>query len=80
VNLATAKASIAAIDVLFSDHPKGLDFNFTPAAGSHGLCPWMNAPAFGRDVAPLGREEGCHGLCPWSSTYLPGLMISIGHL
>ena len=34
----------------------------------HGLCPWMNAPAFGRDVAPLGREEGGHGLCPWGST------------
>jgi hypothetical protein len=29
---------------------------------------WMNARAFGRDVAPLGREEGCHGLCPWGST------------
>ena len=22
-----------------------------PAAEGHGLCPWMNAPAFGRDVA-----------------------------
>ena len=43
---------------------------FTPAAEGHGLCPWMNAPAFGRDVAPLGREEGCHGLCPWGSTLL----------
>lgn len=41
---------------------------FTPAAEGHGLCPWMNAPAFGRDVAPLGREVGCHGLCPWGST------------
>jgi hypothetical protein len=41
---------------------------FTPAAEGHGLCPWMNALAFGRDVAPLGREEGCHGLCPWGST------------
>jgi|PlaIllAssembly_1097288.scaffolds.fasta_scaffold49711_4 hypothetical protein len=28
---------------------------FTPAAGSHGLWPWMNAPTFGRDVAPHGR-------------------------
>jgi hypothetical protein len=28
---------------------------FTPAAESHGLWPWMNAPTFGRDVAPLGR-------------------------
>jgi len=28
----------------------------------------MNAPALGRDVAPLGREVGCHGLCPWGST------------
>jgi hypothetical protein len=26
----------------------------TPAAESHGLWPWMNAPTFGRDVAPLG--------------------------
>src|SRR5512135_676683 len=34
---------------------------FTPAAEGHGLCPWMNAPAFGRDVAPLGREEGATG-------------------
>jgi len=30
----------------------------------------MNAPAFGRNVAPLGREVGCHGICPWGSTYL----------
>jgi hypothetical protein len=22
---------------------------------THGLWPWMNAPTFGRDVAPLGR-------------------------
>jgi len=28
---------------------------FTPAAESHGLWPRMNAPTFGRDVAPLGR-------------------------
>jgi hypothetical protein len=28
---------------------------FTPAAESHGLWPWMNAPTFDRDVAPLGR-------------------------
>ena len=41
---------------------------FTPAAEGHGLCPWMNAPTFGRDVAPLGREEGDHGLCPWGSS------------
>jgi len=41
---------------------------YTPAAEGHGLCPWMNAPAFGRDVAPLGREVGCNGLCPWGST------------
>jgi hypothetical protein len=27
----------------------------TPAAESHGLWPWMNAPSFGRDVAPQGR-------------------------
>jgi len=33
----------------------------TPAAEGHGLWPWMNAPAFGRDVAPLGRELGAKG-------------------
>jgi hypothetical protein len=43
---------------------------FTPAAEGHGLWPWMNAPAFGRDVAPLGRRVWCHGLCPWGSTIL----------
>jgi len=37
-----------------------LNFLSTPAAESHGLCPWMNAPAFGRDVAPLGISQG-----PW---------------
>jgi hypothetical protein len=42
--------------------------SFTPAAEGHGLCPWMNAPTFGRDVAPLGRKAGRHGLCPWGST------------
>jgi mRNA interferase RelE/StbE len=42
--------------------------NFTPAAEGHGLWPWMNAPVFGRDVAPLGRRVWCHGLCPWGST------------
>ncbi len=34
---------------------------FTPAAESHGLWPWMNAPTFGRDVAPLGRYSGATG-------------------
>jgi hypothetical protein len=34
------------------DHAKA---RFTPAAESHGLWPWLNAPTFGRDVAPLGR-------------------------
>jgi len=33
----------------------------TPAAESHGLWPWMNAPTFGRDVAPLGRQSGTTG-------------------
>ena len=42
---------------------------FTPAAESLGFCPWMNAPAFGRDVAPLEGEVECHGLCPWGSTF-----------
>jgi len=49
----------------------------TPAEEGHGLCPWMNALAFGRDVAPLGREVGCHGLCPWGSTF-PGSTILLG--
>jgi hypothetical protein len=35
--------------------------HFTPAAESHGLWPWMNAPALGRDVAPLGRSLGATG-------------------
>jgi isoamylase len=48
--------------------PRSVVVLFTPAAEDHGLCPWMNARACGRDVAPLGREEGCHGLCPWGST------------
>ena len=39
-----------------------------PGSRRPRACPWMNAPAFGRDVAPLGPEEGCHGLCPWGST------------
>ena len=34
---------------------------FTPAAEGHGLWPWMNAQALGRDVAPLGREVGATG-------------------
>jgi hypothetical protein len=47
----------------------GLSNGLTPAAVPPlAGCPWMNAPAFGRDVAPLGREVGCHGLCPWGST------------
>jgi hypothetical protein len=33
----------------------------TPAAESHGLWPWMNAPALGRDVAPLGHSLGATG-------------------
>jgi hypothetical protein len=34
---------------------------FTPAAESHGLWPWVNAPALGRDVAPLGHSLGATG-------------------
>jgi hypothetical protein len=34
---------------------------FPPAAGNHGLWPWMNAPTFGRDVSPLGRQSGAAG-------------------
>jgi hypothetical protein len=39
----------------------GRNVLFTSAAESHGLWPWMNAPTFGRDVAPLGRESGATG-------------------
>jgi len=35
--------------------------HFPPAAESHGLWPWMNAPALGRDVVPLGRSLGGTG-------------------
>ena len=38
-----------------------LEVNVTPAAEGHGLCPWMNAPTYGRDVAPPGREDGATG-------------------
>jgi hypothetical protein len=34
---------------------KGGKEGFTPAAESHGLWPWMNAPTLGRDVAPFER-------------------------
>ena len=44
-----------------SNHFAFCNLHFTPAAEGHGLCPWMNAPAFGRDVAPLGREVGATG-------------------
>jgi hypothetical protein len=30
--------------------------HFAPSAEGHGLRPWTNARAFGRDVAPLGRQ------------------------
>jgi hypothetical protein len=50
-------------------------YYFTPAAEGHGLWPWMNAPAFGRDVAPLGRQVWCHGLCPWGSTIAEKFLI-----
>jgi hypothetical protein len=40
---------------------KILSIIFTPAAESHGLWPWMNAPAFGRDVVPPGRKGGATG-------------------
>ena len=53
--------------------PRTLASSFTPAAEGHGLCPWMNAPTFGRDVAPLGRKVGCNGLCPWGSTFCTDL-------
>jgi hypothetical protein len=48
---------------------------FTPAAEGHGLWPWMNAPAFGRDVAPLGRKVGATGFArgaPLVFPYFPG--------
>jgi len=37
---------------------------FTPAAEGHGLCPWMNAPAFGRPVPSL--DGGCRPAGAWS--------------
>ena len=39
-----------------------------PAAEGHPLWPWMSVVAFGRDVAPPGREVEYHGVCPWGST------------
>ncbi|HVP77023.1 MAG TPA: IS3 family transposase [Thermodesulfobacteriota bacterium] len=45
----------------------------TPAAESHGLWPWMNAPALGRDVAPLGRSLGATGFARGAPLlYRPG--------
>jgi len=50
-----------AIIVFFGESDKpgiknaGSDYEFTPAAESHGLWPWVNARTFGRDVAPHGR-------------------------
>jgi hypothetical protein len=44
-------------------------FLFTPAAESHGLWPWMNAPALGRDVAPLGRSLGATGFARGAPLY-----------
>ena len=41
---------------------------FAPTAEGHGLGPWMNMRAFGRDVASQGRRT-CHGLSPWGSTF-----------
>jgi hypothetical protein len=49
-------------------------WQFTPAAESHGLWPWMNAPALGRDVAPLGRSLGATSFArgaPLSENLLP---------
>lgn len=48
---------------------KNVENPLTPAAEGHGLWPWMNARAFGRDVAPQGRHGRCHGLSPWGSTW-----------
>jgi hypothetical protein len=44
--------SIPVAHVLETPYPSL--FILTPAAENHGLWPWMNAPTFGRDVAPLG--------------------------
>jgi hypothetical protein len=46
----------AAEETIFRGRSKNSVMNrLTPAAESHGLWQWMNAPTFGRDVAPLGR-------------------------
>jgi len=34
---------------------------FTPAEEGRGLWPWMNAPAFGRNVAPPGLKVDATG-------------------
>jgi len=48
-----------------------MDQLFTPLAEGHGFWLWMNAPAFDRDVAPLGCEVRRNGSCPWGSTWRP---------
>jgi len=53
---------------------------FTPAAGIHGLWPWMDAPTFGRDVAPLGHQSGATGFvrgAPQASKGFAACMISL---
>ena len=35
--------------------------HIAPAAEGHGLCPWMNAPAFGRMSPHLGVKKGAMG-------------------
>jgi len=56
------------------DNDFDVPYFFTPAAESHGLWPWMNAPALGRDVAPLGRSLGATGFdrgAPLSTCHAP---------
>jgi predicted nucleic acid-binding protein len=53
---------------------------FAPAAEGHGLWPWMNAPAFGRDVAPLGREVGATGFARRAPLDRKGKVVSTADL
>jgi hypothetical protein len=51
---------------------------FTPAAESDGLWPWMNAPALGRDVAPLGRSLGATGFARGAPQIVRSCILGFG--
>jgi hypothetical protein len=64
--LSSFVALLKLCEIKYSDHNKmsikinrGLEeMRLTPAGGCHGLWPWMNVSASGRDVASLGRQSG----------------------